>query len=243
MRKGALWINVLMMDTSKAVEALKEKQKALGKESWKADNSLDKAKLGGELNSVSSFVLHLLRKSVEWRNEGILPRFTGYDHSLLHQESQIVAIHMAETGKKTEVIVAIDPCPFYGLGGGQVPDSGTLLLANGHRWRVTDVFQPYEGGIALRLNPEDGQNVNERLESDKDYLQVRIFLISTACYPVTRLTAEKVGQLVKTEIDLEKRRGAEVHHTATHLLNAGLRAVLNTDIVQAGNSKTCAHKS
>ena len=39
---------------------------------------------------------------------------------------------------------------------------------------------------------------------------------------------------MRTDIDVDKRQGAEVHHTATHLLNAGLRAILKTDIVQAG---------
>ncbi|KAI9274435.1 alanyl-tRNA synthetase [Phascolomyces articulosus] len=183
----------------KAVESLKEKQKAMGRESWKADNTLDKARLS------------------EWRNMDILPQFTGYDHDLLHQESQILAVEATKKGKKTEVTLAIDPCPFYGLGGGQVPDSGTLTLANGSQWNVTDVFQPYEGGIALRVTPKEGtKNIEKRLEEDKEFLET--------------------GQLVRTLVDVDKRTGAEIHHTATHLLNAGLRAILKTDIVQAGST-------
>ncbi|KAI8145815.1 alanyl-tRNA synthetase [Fennellomyces sp. T-0311] len=153
----------------------------------------------------------------DWRNMNILPEFTGYDYDLLHQESKIVAIDTTKKGKKPDVTVSIDPCPFYGLGGGQVPDSGTLTLANGNQWNVVDVFQPYEGGIALRLSPKEGvKNIDQRLEEDKEYLQT--------------------GQLVRTEVDLDKRSGAEIHHTATHLLNAGLRAILKTDIVQAGST-------
>ncbi|KAI9497827.1 alanyl-tRNA synthetase [Zychaea mexicana] len=153
----------------------------------------------------------------EWRNMNILPQFTGYNHDLLHQESQIVAIEATKKGKKTDVTLSIDPCPFYGLGGGQIPDSGSLTLANGSQWHVLDVFQPYEGGIALRVAPADGaKNIDRKLEQDKEFLEA--------------------GQLVQTSVDLEKRTGAEVHHTATHLLNAGLRAILKTDIVQAGST-------
>ncbi|KAI7876234.1 alanyl-tRNA synthetase [Lichtheimia hyalospora FSU 10163] len=182
-----------------AVEALQEKQKALGRESWKADDLADKSRLA------------------EWRNQAILPQFTGYDHALLHQESQIVAAETITKGKNTELMVAIDPCPFYGLGGGQVPDTGFITLANGSQWKVTDVFQPYEGGIALKLaSPKGSKEMQKQLEEDQEFLQI--------------------GNLVRTDIDVDKRQGAEVHHTATHLLNAGLRAILKTDIVQAGST-------
>ncbi|CAO3616732.1 unnamed protein product [Mucor hiemalis] len=182
-----------------AVEALQQKQKLAGKESWKSDSVADKSRLS------------------EWKGLNIKPQFTGYDHSLLHQESEILAVDTVKKGKKIEVNVAIDPCPFYGLGGGQVADNGIIELANGSTWRVIDVTQPYEGGIALRLTPESGADVEQCLEADLAYLQK--------------------GNLVRTEVDMPRRTGAEIHHTATHLLNAGLRKVLQTqDIVQAGST-------
>ena len=62
------------------------------------------------------------------------------------------------------------------MGGGQVPDSGTLTLANGSQWSVTDVFQPYEGGIALKVIPTDGiKNIDRKLEEDKEFLEVKIY--------------------------------------------------------------------
>lgn len=113
--------------------------------------------------------------SIEWRNQAILPQFTGYDHALLHQESQIVAAETITKGKKSELVVAIDPCPFYGLGGGQVPDTGFITLANGSQWKVTDVFQPYEGGIALKLaSPKGSKEMQKQLEEDQEFLQVRV---------------------------------------------------------------------
>ncbi|KAI9476048.1 MAG: alanyl-tRNA synthetase [Benjaminiella poitrasii] len=185
-----------------AVETLREKQKIAGRETWKSDSIADKSRLS------------------EWRKMNIMPQFTGYEHSLLHQESTIVALDTAKKGKKIEVNVAIDPCPFYGLGGGQVPDKGTIELANGNSWEVQDVLQPYEGGLVLRISPTNvvaGQSIEQRIEEDYEYLQK--------------------GQLVRTEVDMRRRQGAEVHHTATHILNASLRKVLKTeDIVQAGST-------
>lgn len=147
------------------MEALKERQKALGRESWKKDDPSSKTWLA------------------EWRNQNILPQFTGYDQSLLRQqEAKIVALETSKKGKKTSVTVAIDPCPFYGLGGGQVPDAGTITLGNGHEWNVTDVFQPYEGGLALRVTPKDSKDIERRIQEDKDYLKARKEMISLYLY-------------------------------------------------------------
>jgi alanyl-tRNA synthetase len=155
----------------------------------------------------------------EWRSLNIHPQFTGYDHSLLHQESEILAIDTVKKDGKIQVNVAIDPCPFYGLGGGQIPDQGTLTLINGSEWSVVDVTQPYEGGLALKLRPslKEGETELDCLERDLEYLQT--------------------GQLVRSAVDVVRRQGAEIHHTATHLLNAGLRKFLSaSDIVQAGST-------
>lgn len=60
--------------------------------------------------------------------------------------------------------LAVDPCPFYAEGGGQVGDRGTLWLsvprgegaaaAGEPEWvplSVCDTARPYEGGVALRV--------------------------------------------------------------------------------------------
>ncbi|ORZ24201.1 alanyl-tRNA synthetase [Absidia repens] len=154
----------------------------------------------------------------EWKNQHVFPTFTGYDHELFHQESAIMATETIQKGDNVLVHVAIDPCPFYGLGGGQVADTGKLTLTNGSEWKVTDVQQPYEGCLALQLAPiptDAKLSQRQQYEMDQQYLQV--------------------GQLVNTQVDIDRRTGSEIHHTATHLLNAGLRSILKTDIVQAGS--------
>ncbi|KAL0090573.1 alanyl-tRNA synthetase [Phycomyces blakesleeanus] len=185
----------------KAVEALQEQQKQLGRESWKVDAITNKARLA------------------EWRNKNIMPKFSGYDRSMLHQTSEIVAVEPVMEGKKMTVNIAIDPCPFYGLGGGQVADSGYITLANGQRWDVTDVFQPYDGCLALKLTPANiakDETIESLIKRDQEFFQI--------------------GQQIDATVNIENRQGAEVHHTATHVLNAGLRSVLKTDIVQAGST-------
>lgn len=147
----------------------------------------------------------------EWQNQNVYPKFTGYDHDLFHQESAIVGVQTIQKGEKVQIHVAIDPCPFYGLGGGQVPDTGKIILENGVEYKVKDVLQPYDGCLALQLETITTQ----QFEKDQPYFQV--------------------GNLIQTEINTENRTGTEIHHTATHLLNAGLRYVLQTDIVQAGS--------
>ncbi|KAI9279025.1 alanyl-tRNA synthetase [Umbelopsis sp. AD052] len=180
------------------VEKLQDKQRSQGRESWKGGDNLAKGRLS------------------EWRNQNIFPEFTGYDHSLLHQESQIVAVDVDTMAKTPQVLLSIDPCPFYGMGGGQVPDAGSITLANGQEWDVVDVFQPYEGGLAMRIQPKTSTTFSEQLLQDEEFLMV--------------------GNLVKTNVDKRLRQGAEIHHTATHLLNAGLRRILQADVVQAGSA-------
>jgi len=47
-----------------------------------------------------------------------------------------------------------------------------------------------------------------------------------------------VGKRVSACVNQEKRHGSSIHHTATHLLNAGLRKYVNGAIVQAGSLVT-----
>ncbi|OZJ04160.1 hypothetical protein BZG36_03110 [Bifiguratus adelaidae] len=83
----------------------------------------------------------------DWQQNGIRP-FIGYDHSLLHQEAEIVGV-IPDSSEK--MIAAFNPCPFYGHGGGQVADKRSISLSDGSKLEVLDVFQPYEGGSALSV--------------------------------------------------------------------------------------------
>ena len=57
-----------------------------------------------------------------------------------------------------EYLVAVDPCPFYPQGGGQVGDTGALLLDNGTRLTVTDTLRPYENGAVLVVDADQSSS-------------------------------------------------------------------------------------
>ncbi|KAL1921975.1 uncharacterized protein VTP21DRAFT_10617 [Calcarisporiella thermophila] len=175
------------------VHALQMEQKKRGRASWKSADG----------QGFSEFV--------DWQAKGVSPIFTGYDPTLLSSQSKILASSLSlDPGGKS--YVAIDPCPFYGLGGGQLPDRGSLTLSNGSTWNVDSVLQPYEGGLVLQVSGPSDQSQRE--------VDARLL---------------REGNAVEARVDPVRREGMEIHHTATHLLNAALRKTLRVDVVQAGS--------
>ncbi|KAF9915982.1 hypothetical protein BX616_004901 [Lobosporangium transversale] len=177
-----------------AVEKLMQKQQEQGRASWKTASS----------------AMHT--KVKKWKDQGIFPTFSGYQRDMLTgQLSTIMAAQNTEDGTG-DVILAIEPCPFYGLGGGQSPDTGSIKLANGSEWRVVDVFSPYERGLAIRV-----QSISEDSLTEEDLLCMH------------------QGFQITTFVDTKRREGVAAHHSATHLLNAALRKTLGKPIMQAGS--------
>ncbi|KAF9392514.1 hypothetical protein BGX21_011003 [Mortierella sp. AD011] len=177
-----------------AVEKLKRAQQEQGRASWRSSSSL----------------MH--SKALQWKEQGIFPTFSGYQREkLTDQPSVVLAAQSTEDGTG-DMILAIEPCPFYGLGGGQSPDSGFIRLANGSEWRVVDVFSPYERGLAIRV-----QSTSEDSQSEEDLLCMH------------------EGFQLTTFVDTRRREGLAAHHSATHLLNAALRKILGKPIMQAGS--------
>jgi alanyl-tRNA synthetase len=176
------------------VEKLKQKQQEQGRASWKSGSSL------------------MQSKALEWKEQGVFPTFSGYQReTLTGQPSTILASQ--STGDGTgDMILAIEPCPFYGLGGGQSPDTGSVTLANSSQWRVVDVFTPYERGLAIRIQP-----LSEDSLTEEDHLCLH------------------KGFQLTTHVDIMRRDGIAAHHSATHLLNAALRKMLGKSIMQAGS--------
>ncbi len=106
-----------------------------------------------------------------------------------------------------EVEVVLAESPFYAESGGQVGDKGEIA-GDEFRIVVTDTQSPIPG-----LNIASGK--------------------------VTSLTTENVtvaaGTTVMASVSLEQRLATERNHTATHLLQAGLRVVLGDHVKQAGS--------
>ena len=134
--------------------------------------------------------------------------FLGYE--TLESEGTIAslfsggtAVDRAEAGEEADMIV--DRTPFYGEGGGQIGDRGTVRVASrpGAAGEITETVVHSSGGFLHRVVVTGGH-----LES---------------------------GDTVTLRVDPASRAMTAANHTATHLLNAALRSVLGPHVRQAGS--------
>ena len=135
--------------------------------------------------------------------------FRGYEQ--LEQSSSIQALvvngepaQSASAGDAVQVV--LDVTPFYGEGGGQIGDRGTLV-ADG---------QAGDGLIVMVESVSRNRSVfvhSGRVERG----------------------ALSVGDVVHGRVDRACRRRAQANHTATHLLQAALKQVVDPGIGQAGS--------
>ncbi len=141
-----------------------------------------------------------------------LTKFVGYGklsssskvNCMLDQESGD-SIMSAEKGRK--VAVVLDETPFYGEMGGQVGDTGKIVV-NSNQIDVTNtVWSPF-GNLAEGAIVHLGQVVKGTIS---------------------------VGDIVEAEVDVDRRLDIARNHTATHLLQAALRQVLGNRVSQRGS--------
>ncbi|DAZ98328.1 TPA: hypothetical protein N0F65_007135 [Lagenidium giganteum] len=151
--------------------------------------------------------------------------FVGYD-SLRVREAMVLSTWEASkednNGKTkgkakatTDFWVALDPCPFYPEGGGQVGDRGVLRV-NDLEVAVTDTKKLPNDVIAVRCQ------------------------LSSEAASFERVSTELLtpGVTVDAQVDESFRAGCAVHHTATHLLQSALKYVLGDHVTQAGSFVT-----
>ncbi|KAJ1667583.1 hypothetical protein IW140_002163 [Coemansia sp. RSA 1813] len=147
----------------------------------------------------------------EWRNDASVlnTRFCGYDLDPEARsgsvDSRMVAFKELSTG---DGLVVINPSPFYTAGGGQEADSGTISTQD-NVFTVKEAVSPASHSIS------------------------GVLIISKS--PRMRELLQKRGTKITATVDMERRRGCAVHHTATHLLHSALRTVVGDGVVQAGS--------
>ncbi|QNI56708.1 alanyl-tRNA synthetase [Synechococcus sp. BIOS-E4-1] len=135
--------------------------------------------------------------------------FRGYEQ--LEQSSSVQALvvngdpaQQAVAGDSVQVV--LDTTPFYGEGGGQVGDRGTLA-GEGH----------------------DGDGLIVSVESVS---RNRSVFVHSGRVERGILA---VGDVVQGRVDRSCRRRAQANHTATHLLQSALKQVVDSGIGQAGS--------
>ncbi|MBR0379377.1 MAG: alanine--tRNA ligase [Mogibacterium sp.] len=126
--------------------------------------------------------------------------FLGYT-----QESADAEVLYTGSFDEKRRFVIFDRTPFYATSGGQVFDTGHIVL-DGDRFRVVDVIK--ENGIFLHVIHEDDTGAAMKI---------------------------KVGDKVSLEIDSIRRHRIARGHSATHLLQQALRDVLGDHVMQAGS--------
>jgi alanyl-tRNA synthetase len=142
--------------------------------------------------------------------EGILETtFVGYT-STQHSSKVLALIANGERvdsiAEGTHAQIVLESTPFYAEGGGQVGDTGRL------HWSIS---QHQSGEIAVTNTFKVGG----------------VFVHEGQ---VLRGTL-KVGDALEATVENGVRRATERHHTATHLLQAALRATLGGSVNQAGS--------
>ena len=137
--------------------------------------------------------------------------FAGYDHDVT--EAKVLAIVADgelrdEIAAGTNAIVVLDKTTFYAEMGGQVADHGHIVVKAGGE------------GEAPTFDVADVQK-----NKGGKYLHEGTLQNGTL----------SVGDTVLAMIDTERRRGIRRAHSATHLLDAELKAVLGEHVHQAGS--------
>jgi alanyl-tRNA synthetase len=151
--------------------------------------------------------------------------FGGYER--LEQPGCVLA--MVVNGEPAErasagdaVQLVLDSTPFYGEGGGQVGDRG-LLIAHPR---------------ATGNGPGDADGAKGDSANGELLVQIEAVGRNRSVF-VHRGQVERgalaVGDLVWAQVDRGCRRRAQANHTATHLLQAALKQLVDPSISQAGS--------
>ncbi|KAA0992379.1 alanine--tRNA ligase [Dyadobacter aurulentus] len=134
--------------------------------------------------------------------------FLGYDFEETH--SHIVKYRKMKTKGGEEYHIVLDRTPFYAEMGGQVGDTGVLIVKGGEK---------EDGG--RKINIVDTKKENDlfvHISRDKDLDDV----------------LQNAG-IVTAKIDNTRRQQIQANHTATHLMLSAMREVLGTHIGQKGS--------
>lgn len=137
-------------------------------------------------------------------NEGNTSKFIGYDS--LEKEANILKYRKVKAKGKEAYQVVLDKTPFYAESGGQVGDTGELLLPS---------LPGERQGVRLAI-------VDTKKEND------------LIIHFTENLPKEFNGKVI-AKVDTVKRKHTAIHHSATHLLHAALRKVLGNHVAQKGS--------
>jgi alanyl-tRNA synthetase len=144
-------------------------------------------------------------------------KFVGYDQ-MLAEHASLVGMYVLrdqqyeqaddlQVGQRGALVV--DTTPFYAEAGGQVGDTGRIHTTAGSVFRVEDVQKI--GDVFFHLGELESGSIQ------------------------TGRPAFTTDDSLMLEVDVPRRQQIMSHHTATHVLNHKLRAVLGDHVQQKGS--------
>jgi alanyl-tRNA synthetase len=138
-------------------------------------------------------------------NEVDSTRFVGYDQT--EADTFIVKYRKVQNKQGTQYQIVLAETPFYAESGGQIGDTGVLVLTTGEQARMIRIVDTKKENDLSILIAAD-KDLDEALES------------ATSVHAV---------------VDADRRMLTSSNHSATHLLHAALRDVLGTHVAQKGS--------
>jgi alanyl-tRNA synthetase len=138
-------------------------------------------------------------------NEVDSTRFVGYDQT--EADTFIVKYRKVQNKQGTQYQIVLAETPFYAESGGQIGDTGVLVLTTGEQARMIRIIDTKKENDLSILIAAD-KDLDEALES---------------------------AMSVHAVVDADRRMLTSSNHSATHLLHAALRDVLGTHVAQKGS--------
>ncbi|MEB0139813.1 MULTISPECIES: alanine--tRNA ligase [unclassified Undibacterium] len=141
-------------------------------------------------------------------------RFVGYEH--LQQEAKVVALYVDGSAVQAITvgqlaIVVLDTTPFYAESGGQCGDCGTLVVADGSLFAVSDTLKVQADvfghhGVLQNGSLQLGQSINASVALD---VRAQIMRNHSATHLMHKALREVLGSHVAQKgslVDVEKTR-------------------------------------
>ncbi len=152
----------------------------------------------------------LIPDSVDDSELTALPEFVGYD-SLEISDAKILKYRRVSDKKGDKFQIVLNKTPFYAESGGQVGDTGDLILRDfSSESPIRIVATHKENNLTIHIVDADSINIEDKI-----------------------LRANHVGFVAK--IDAHRRELISDNHSATHLMHSALREVLGPRVSQKGS--------
>ena len=242
LREGAQLIKTeLQREESRFLETLERGEKILTEILTSGPKQIS-GKDAFVLYDTYGFPLELTQEIAD--EEGLTVDLEGFEAEMEAQRQRSQAAHQTvdlTTQDSLEQLEEVHPTEFLGYTHHSTPVQVTALLANGKR--VESASAGDEVQIVLNQTPfyaESGGQIGDRGYLSGEDILVRIEDVQKEGYFFVHFGHLERGTLqlgtpVNAQIDRDCRRRAQAHHTATHLLQAALKQLVDSSISQAGS--------